>query len=87
MITKDQQTAVFDLFLDAAEAKARAADELEARGGDADTVWRLRQAASDNFRRAELAARDLGILTSELQDALDLERRLGEQRDRDRRRR
>jgi hypothetical protein len=85
-LTKDQQTAVFDIFLDMAEAKARAAAELEKSGGDIDTIWRLRRAASDNFRRAELAARDIGILTAELQDALDLERRLSEQRERDRRR-
>lgn len=81
-LSKHQQTTVFDLFLEAAEAKARAANELEKKGGDIDTIWRLRRAASDNFRRAELAARDIGILTAELQEAFDLERRLSEQRDR-----
>ncbi|WP_447759857.1 hypothetical protein [Sphingopyxis panaciterrae] len=76
---------MFDLFPDTAEMKTRAANELKNSDGDRDTIWRLRQTASENFRRAELAARDIGILTAELQEALDLERRLNNQRDRERR--
>lgn len=81
-LTNAQQNAVFNLFFDAAEAKARAAEELERNGGDPDVVWRLRQAASDNYRRAELAARDIGILNAELQSALEADRLLAEARER-----
>ena len=79
-LTEETRTTVFDLFMDVAEAKAKAAAQLEENGGDADMIWRLRQAARDNYRRAELAARDLGILNAELEEASDLEARLSRER-------